>query len=99
MSRNIGDCACGYCRCEIELEEAPRPLTESEAHAYYPEFAGMMVANARCPDCEAKYLAWIDSIPNRRTDPSRLVQDLSYRSTFNDEPGEEDLPKGHAGSV
>jgi len=96
MSRNIGDRSCYFCQCsEIELEEEPRPITEEEAGPYYAEFAGMVVASCHCPDCEAKYLGWIDSIPHRRTDPSGLIQDLSFRSTFNDEPGEDDLPKYH----
>jgi hypothetical protein len=54
----------------------------------------MLVANATCPNCQARYLAWVARIPYRREWLSyEGYEDLSYRSTFNDEPGLGDLPK------
>ena len=98
MSRNIGLTDCRICYGPVELIEAPRPATEADCGpllAYYQP--GFMVALAHCRDCSAKYLAWVD-VPGRgghlqRTPGDlRPFVDLSFRSTFNDEPGPEDLP-------
>jgi hypothetical protein len=57
----------------------------------------MSVANAECPVCKAKYLAWVYP-PTKGRHAGRsyyhngAFYDLSFRSTFNDEPGESDLP-------
>jgi hypothetical protein len=58
------------------------------------------VAAAECPQCGARYLGWIEGEPlNRCADLENGRRplfghffDLSYRSTFNDEPGSGDLP-------
>lgn len=70
-------------------------------------YQGMRVANAECSLCGGKYLAWIDmsachSLPQQRREgwgyptlrrnPDVAFFDLSFRSTFNDEPGPEDAP-------
>lgn len=73
-------------------ELPPRPITQQEAGPYFREYSGMIVANAECEDCEAKYLAWIDHIPHRRSGDGTTIQDLSFRSTFNDTPGPGDVP-------
>jgi hypothetical protein len=58
----------------------------------------MLVANAVCPSCQAQYLAWCRA-PNTWSgswgkDHEGQFFDLSYRSSFNDEPGSiSDLPK------
>ncbi len=95
MSRNL-------CRTEchgsVTLEETPRPITHKEAGTYFEEFEGMLVADAICPHCRTKYLAWVDESPRirgggRRTPEYGGIIDLSFRSTFNDEPGDNDLPE------
>ena len=99
MSRNLGRTDCYFCNSDVELLEQPRPVTVEEVRPYEEYYVGMLtVANAWCPQCEAKYLAWVDhSGANghmRRTpDDDRLFVDLSFRSSFNDEPGFDDLPK------
>lgn len=105
MSRNLCQSSCYFCQCgNIVLEETPRPITKADAGYYFDEFEGLIVAHAHCFQCEAKYLAWLDGSkrksaskgwgwdwPRRREDGG--PGDLSFRSTFNDEPGEEDMPK------
>lgn len=96
MSRNLCRTGCPCCDGQPVLTETPRPIREDEAGAYYHEYQGMMVAEAECPDCHAKYLAWVTG--HVHCDRMRWAAqglpyvDLSYRSTFNDEPGPEDLP-------
>ncbi len=100
MSRNSNCTVCLYCGAVVVPQEEARLITEEEANGYYEQFRDLWVANADCPDCEAKYLAWMSNWPRYefghhshipRT--PRFISDLSFRSTFNDEPGEEDLPK------
>jgi len=98
MSRNIGQRDCYFCPSKVVLVEAPRPVTQEDTGAYQSQYEGMTVANAECPACLAKYLAWVtgpagsnwNSLPR---DEDQTHVDLSFRSTFNDEPGEEDLPR------
>jgi hypothetical protein len=105
MSRNIGSTTCNFCISAVTLDEAPRPIKREEAGPYYATgrdgygYAGGIFANATCTRCSAKYLAWIDlsacdGYGRHRNwgDKGQPFFDLSYRSTFNDEPGEEDLP-------
>lgn len=104
MSRNLASLRCQTSGCRVEevvLEEPPRPITRSEAGAYFAEYEGMLVANAHCPACLALYLAWVDESTRRRKPASiywapraheRGYVDLSYRNAFNDEPATEDLP-------
>ena len=88
MSRNLAMATCERCHSSVELEEAARPITEQEAGPYFEAYTGMLVANATCPRCQARYLAWV-----RAWACEASYFDLSYRSTFNDEPGPGDLPK------
>ena len=95
MSRNLYQQTCYYCDHPIMLLEKPRPITEEDAFGYFKEFKGMVVAIAYCPVCLAKYLAWVDT--SKRLNHSsknyhEVIQDLSFLSTFNDEPGPDDLP-------
>lgn len=99
MSRNLGETSCAICRADsyaIELEEAPRPIRAEDCGRCFKEIAGhLIVAAARCMACGAKYLAWVSEIgwPYARTpDGDRRFVDLSFRSSFNDEPGSADLP-------
>ena len=91
MSRNIGTTEC---HGPVVVEEAPRPITPAEARVYYDEFRLLRVANAHCPVCGAKYLAWFSgwSFTKSAWLDSDEVCDLSYRSAFNDEPYDDDLP-------
>ena len=110
MSRNLCRTTCYYCQQDLVLEEEPRPITEEEAGAYFSEYRCMPVAKAHCPDCLAKYLAWMGSSLKHHNDgwdynPTRGVtgvtksetgiHDLSFRRSFNDEPHEDDLPRYH----
>lgn len=111
MSRNLCETRCCFCGWRPTLIEQPRPITNDEAGGYFDEFAGMLVANADCEQCGAKYLAWVDERPRK---PMRVggrlyvfeqhgwelgdFFDLSFRSTFNDEPGDDDMPTRPFGS-
>lgn len=99
MSRNLCETHCDFCKGDVTLDEAARPITEPEAGPYFPEFRGMLVANATCRVCKAKYLAWVDERPTGKSwtrhaeADGRGFHDLSFRAAFNDEPAEEDLPE------
>jgi len=100
MSRNLCITNCYYCEHSIELLEDPREITERDAGVHYDTYRGMLVADAQCPICLAQYLAWIDDSNcsgHRRCKPGYpgygKCFDLSFRSSFNDEPGEKDKPQ------
>jgi len=104
MSRNLLADKCVVCGDEVELDEHPRQITKEDAGTYLDEYRGMLVAKAHCPSCEAQYLAWMDDTNSetRRRWPGRPRSnsarpgrpfDLSYQSSFNDEPGEGDGPR------
>lgn len=66
--------------------EKPRPATSKDCG---DEYIGMLIAHAECSRCKAKYTAWVE----RGHGSDRMIfTDLSFRSTFNDEPGPDDLP-------
>jgi hypothetical protein len=109
MSRNLCRRDCRECpggHEHILLEEAPRPATADDVGAFQAaEYAGLIVAAARCVLCHTLYLAWVDwpgtsycgaaAARNRElSDPrdQRRFVDLSYRDAFNDEPSPEDTP-------
>lgn len=96
MSRNLCQIECAVCGAEpITLCEDGRPITKREAGVYFREYEGMLVADAECPDCQARYLAWVKPAPGHKETFGYWeygYYDLSYRSTFNDEPSDEDLP-------
>jgi hypothetical protein len=98
MSRNLGQRDCRFCPSKVVLVELPRAIASEDAGVYYKDYGGMLVANAHCPACLAKYLAWVTGPPgsnwnNLPKDEGQTHVDLSFRSTFNDEPGEDDLPR------
>ena len=103
MSRNLCDTACRICCGEVKLEGEPHPITADECSGYVDEYIGkLIVANARCESCNAKYLAWVAVVPGSRMDcghwkrrgewDDRPFVDMSFRRAFNDEPAPEDLP-------
>jgi hypothetical protein len=99
VSRNLGQTDCRFCGGRVVLQEEPRPVTRAEVGVYFAEYHGMTVANAACELCEAQYLAWVNAPWQRlpkafpwETHPPTHV-DLSFRSTFDDEPGPADMPK------
>ena len=94
MSRNLLQTDCYFCRSAVALAE-PGRATKDNVGAY-EEYIGMIVADATCTACGAEYLAWIAGCPGGHTqgpNPEDEHFDLSFRSTFNDEPGESDYPK------
>lgn len=98
MSRNLGQRNCAFCPSPVVLKEAERAVTEKDVNGYYTEYEGMLVADAECPACLAKYLAWVTGPKGSNwngfpKEEGQTHVDLSFRSTFNDEPGEEDLPR------
>lgn len=85
MSRNLSRSTCYFCGSKVVLDEDHRPIEERDCGAhYYDKYRGMLVAKATCPLCETSYLAWLDG----RTG---ITPDLSFRSTFDDEPGAKDI--------
>lgn len=105
MSRNLGRTSCRFCGGAVTLLERPRAITRGDCGIYYDEheghsYQGAIVASAECVDCLAKYLAWVDLTkcvgygrhPYFAPSKDGAFFDLSFRSTFNDEPGEDDLP-------
>jgi hypothetical protein len=107
VSRNLSSTTCQFCDGEVALDEPARPITKAEAGRYYETregygYAGGLFANATCTVCGAQYLAWVDlsacdgygsrSYFRKRESDERPFFDLSHRRSFNDEPGEEDLP-------
>lgn len=93
MSRNLGDTLCAVCHRDVKLCGEPHPITKEEAGPYFDEYNGMVVADAVCPFCDAKYLAWVKRAKwSRGSEDTRPFIDLSFRKAFNDEPAPEDLP-------
>ena len=72
-----------------------RPIDRVDAGEYFAEYQGMLVRDAECPCCLAQYLAWVKPAPGSHGHAEAVAThyDLSFRSTFNDEPGERDLPR------
>ena len=100
MSRNLGRERCYFCDGPVVHDEPTRRITRDDAGVYFPEYEGMLVAKAHCLHCEAKYLAWvrgrkdwlIGHCAHRNYKGTDQHVDLSFLSSFNDEPGETDKP-------
>jgi hypothetical protein len=92
MSRNLCRTDCRQCDGRVVMDGLLRQET-------YGEFSiwGVFGCDAVCEDCGTKYFAWVAE-KNRQGHAPRLTEDgfydLSYRSSFNDEPGEGDIPAG-----
>lgn len=94
MSRNLLSTICYFCNGPVVLEQTPHIVSPDECGPYFEEYQGMRVANARCKDCCALYLAWVTPPPGHGPIQYEGTHyDLSFRSTFDDEPGLADLPK------
>ena len=100
MARNLGVRECYHCGHPVELVEEPHRITKRYAGPLYEEYQGMMVVQAQCPMCLARYMAWLDlskRVKFSSTNPSFFRDgkpvDLSYWSTFNDEAAPQDLPR------
>lgn len=106
MSRNLGQTSCYFCHGRVVMTEEPRVVTPDDVNGYYEErdgygYVGMVAAHAQCEECEARYLAHVDmtNCPGygRYEQLRKRVGvdffDLSFRSTFNDEPGPDDMPR------
>lgn len=92
MSRNLGETTCHYCDHDLVMTGEPRLFDRG----YCEEYRSITVRDAECPVCLAQYLAWVHPGEGQRpTQPSRYAThyDLSFRSSFNDEPGVRDLPR------
>ena len=95
MSRNLCRIDCQFCEGPVLLTEVPRSIREEDAGRYFGEYRGLTVANAACRYCGGRYLAWVANDPAGREKPRNGTHfDLSFRSTFNDEPGPDDRPSG-----
>lgn len=102
MSRNLLRTDCYFCAGTVVLVKPPRLISTDDAKGYIDEFAGLIVAEAECCACLAEYMAWIDERGRTALDGRPFLRspedsapffDLSFRSTFNDEPGQRDKPK------
>jgi len=100
MSRNLCRTDCYYCECSVQIVGPVRTDTVADFGPYADEYRDMKIADAECPACEAKYLAWVEP-PTVGIHAGRATTwrehgdpfyDLSFRSSFNDEPGDADLP-------
>jgi len=98
MSRNLCDTECYFCNGKVEVTGEVHDATEADVHRYFSEYKGCRFADAECVMCGAKYLAWMDTRAHGRRHGydgytfDGTPHDLSFRSTFNDEPGEDDMP-------
>lgn len=94
MSCNLGRVTCARCGTEVRAGGQSYRLPDDHG-----SMAGLLVVDAECPICQARYTAWLverDPGSCRRAhtkeDIDRGFYELSFRSTFNDEPGPGDLP-------
>jgi hypothetical protein len=96
MSRNLGQTNCRRCGSRVVI---CGPIYRRPADAR--SSPSMLVANADCTVCQARYTAWLGPSSEHDYGASSqardlIVQhgfyDLSYRDSFNDEPGDGDLP-------
>lgn len=99
MSRNLARTSCRRCDGKV-IVTGPRYVLPND-HFACP---AMTVADAECQRCRARYTAWIGytvltpvgQYGSREVDKELVREhgffDLSFRSTFNDEPGDDDMP-------
>lgn len=103
MSRNLCDTDCDQCDGVVVKTSPNRKATTADVGDYFKDYHGMLVADAECSECGAKYLAWVDirGSEHHRKYAGHYAydrydhdgfNDLSYRAAFNDEPDDADLP-------
>lgn len=95
MSRNICRTECPRCGDTPTITGPALDIKDSEHGVSFRELHGMKIAHADCSTCGALFWAWVTAPPywTRGGDTDdRPFNDLSYRSTFNDEPGPDDEP-------
>jgi hypothetical protein len=89
---------CVFCEGEVGSTEKPRRIRPAEAGPTFEQVQCLIVADAMCLACRAKYLGWIDAravvdgAPQPYARMGDSIMDLSFRSTFSDEPGPDDMP-------
>lgn len=83
MSRNLCRTDCHVCGSDVVVTG---PAVKPRWGPLTMRGEVIRLADGHCRACKAQYSAWID--------PCGEVVDLSYRSTFNDEPGPADIPEG-----
>ena len=99
QGRRLETTKCVYCKGDVAKVEKPRQITKKEAGPTYEHVKCLVVANAMCLACRAKYLAWIDAravvdgAPRPYSRCSDSIMDLSFRSTFSDKLGPDDMPE------
>lgn len=88
---------CVFCEHAVQTLEPPRLATAADVFCYAHEYRNLWCAKAECPACGARYLAWLNNPWERPRGgpslPNGEVHDLSHLSTFDDEPGDDDLPR------
>src|SRR5687767_1435730 len=89
MSRNLRRTNCAQCDGAVMIVGEQR--TETRKSLPVERF---VVADAECTDCGTQYLAWITHVlgnMKRSVIDGETHFDLSYHSTFDDEPGDSDI--------
>lgn len=90
---------CLFCEGEVARIEPPRRIRPEEAGSAYESIKALVVAWSICLACRAKYTGWIDvrgvvdGVEPFGGHASDAILDLSFRSTFSDEPGPDDMPE------
>src|SRR5690348_11653005 len=101
MALSLGKVVCHRCGGRVTRTDHQSETLEETDHRR----PGMNISEAECARCGAKYWAWVtpainDPIYGRRgIDRENVRQfgfyDLSFRSTFSDQPAMVDLPPWH----
>jgi hypothetical protein len=97
VSRNLLRTSCARCQGVVRITGKTKTFEELRPRSVYvDEYRGTKFADATCAWCGALYLAWCSTPPGWPSMSCRLNEegffDLSFRSSFNDEPGPGDLP-------
>lgn len=91
MALNLSKTKCHFCYEDIKITGPIHSPTledvKKEENLREPYLIHTYVAEAECSLCGAKYTSW-----HRIEHDRSVITDLSFRSTFRDEPGPSDLP-------
>lgn len=96
MSRNCGTAGCYACDGRLRVDGAAQSFTALfPASSMRGEYGGHDFVPLVCEDCEAKFLGWVtrNTGAGEAEDGGITWYDVSWRSSFNDEPGPDDIPK------